>query len=106
LALSTAYHLQTDRQSERVNQCVEIDLRCAVHATPTKWKQWCALAEFWYNSSHHYAIGCSPFKALYGYEAPFEAAPAISDDTDPSVSDWLRVRAAHSTLLKKHLANA
>jgi hypothetical protein len=38
LALSTAYHPQTDGQSQRVNQCLEMYLRCVVQATPHKWK--------------------------------------------------------------------
>ena len=37
LHMSTAYHPQTDSQSERVNQCLEMYLRCAVHDNPTKW---------------------------------------------------------------------
>ena len=68
LALSTAYHPQSDGQSERVNQHVEMYLRCAISDTPKKWKHWLPLAELWYNSSFHSAIGCSPFKALYGYD--------------------------------------
>jgi hypothetical protein len=66
LALTTAYHPQSDGQSERVSQCLEMYLRCAIHEIPTHWKKWLPLAEFWYNSSHHSALGCSPFKALYG----------------------------------------
>lgn len=78
LALTTAYHPQSDGQSERVNQCVEMYLRCAIYDNPNKWRQWLPLAEFWYNSSYHTAIGCSPFKALYGYDSIFAAAPTIA----------------------------
>ena len=68
LKLSTAYHPQTDGQSKRVNQCLEMYLRCAVHDSPSKWKSWLSLVELWYNTSFHSSLGCSPFKALYGYE--------------------------------------
>jgi transposase InsO family protein len=61
LKMSSAYHPQTDGQTERVNQCMETFLRCFVHACPKQWFQWLHLAEFWYNSSWHSALGTSPF---------------------------------------------
>jgi len=44
LQLSTAYHPQIDDQTERVNQCLEMYLRCAVYDSPKKWHSWLALA--------------------------------------------------------------
>lgn len=46
LSYSTAYHPQTDGQSERVNQCLEMYLRCAVHDSPKQWRQWLPTTEF------------------------------------------------------------
>jgi transposase InsO family protein len=46
LRMSSAYRPQTDGQSERVNQCLEIYLRCFAHACPTKWSSFLSLAEY------------------------------------------------------------
>jgi hypothetical protein len=37
LRMSTVYHTQSDGQTERVNQCLKIFLRCFVSACPNKW---------------------------------------------------------------------
>jgi transposase InsO family protein len=66
LRMSSAYHPQTDGQTERVNQCLETYLRCFVHACPSRRSSWLSLAEYWYNSSPHSALGRSPFEVLYG----------------------------------------
>jgi hypothetical protein len=106
LALTTAYHPQSDGQSERVNQCLEMYLRCAIHDCPAKWKKWLPLAEFWYNTSYHTSIGCSPFKVLYGYDPVFAAAPVLTDEGDTTVHDLLTERQQCSEILKTRLAAA
>lgn len=105
---STAYHPQTDGQTERVNQCLEMYLRCAVQQSPSKWKKWLPMAELWYNSSFHTTLGCSPFKALYGYEPSLGLVPPPSElpPTDPIVTEMLQDRAEHITMLKEKLAVA
>lgn len=67
LRLSSAYHPQTDGQTERVNQCLEGYLRCALHSCPCNWSKWLALAEYWYNTSFHSVVGRAPFEVIYGH---------------------------------------
>jgi hypothetical protein len=46
LLMSSAYHPQTDGQTERLNQCLEGFLRCTVHSCPRQWSKWLSIAEF------------------------------------------------------------
>lgn len=106
LMLSTSYHPQTDGQTERVNQCLEMYLRCAVHDSPKQWISWLPLAEFWYNSTYHTSLGCSPFKALYGYEPQLGTMLPVPDGDQSQAAKLLQNRATHLNLLKHHLSNA
>ena len=106
LLMSTAYHPQTDGQSERVNRCLEMFLRCAVHDTPTKWHAWLPLAEFWYNTNYHSSLECSPFKALYGYEPTYGVFPSLLQSDNIDVAQWLQEHQAHIVVLKAHLFKA
>jgi hypothetical protein len=63
---SSAYHPQTDGQTERVNQVLEDMLRACVISFPEKWDKCLKLAEFSYNNSYHESIRMAPFEALYG----------------------------------------
>jgi hypothetical protein len=103
LKFSTAYHPQTDGQSERVNQCLEMFLRCAVHDSPKQWRRLLPLAELWYNSCFHTSIGCSPFHALYGHEPDFGASVALEVHSPSPAAGVLIERAQQLALLKKNL---
>lgn len=66
LKFSTAYHPQTDGQSERTIQILEDLLRaCAVDFQGT-WEKFLPLAEFAYNNSYQATIEMAPYEALYG----------------------------------------
>ncbi|GJT16644.1 reverse transcriptase domain-containing protein [Tanacetum coccineum] len=66
LDMSTAYHPQTDGQSERTIQTLEDMLRACVIDFSGSWDVHLSLAEFSYNNSYHTSIRCAPFEALYG----------------------------------------
>ncbi|KAI3825406.1 hypothetical protein L1987_06889 [Smallanthus sonchifolius] len=66
LDMSTAYHPQTDGQSERTIQTLEDMLRACVIDFGGNWDTHLPLAEFSYNNSYHTSIKASPFEALYG----------------------------------------
>jgi len=58
---STAYHPQTDGQTEQVNQDVEQYLRIFINYQQDNWKDWLSIAEFSHNNSIHSAISTTPF---------------------------------------------
>ncbi|GJW88640.1 putative nucleotidyltransferase, ribonuclease H [Tanacetum coccineum] len=66
LKFSTAFHPQTDGQSERTIQTLEDMLRaCALEWTGS-WDEYLCLVEFAYNNSWHASIKAAPFELLYG----------------------------------------
>nr|GFB75876.1 putative reverse transcriptase domain-containing protein [Tanacetum cinerariifolium] len=66
LHMSTAYHPETDGQSERTIQTLKDMLRACVMDFGGSWDTHLALVEFSYNNSYHTSIKCASFKALYG----------------------------------------
>jgi hypothetical protein len=66
LLMSSAFHPQTDGQSEVVNRVIVMYLRCLAGDRPKTWLQWLPWAEYCYNSSYQTAIKCPPFKVVYG----------------------------------------
>ncbi|GJW83756.1 putative reverse transcriptase domain-containing protein [Tanacetum coccineum] len=64
--MSTAYHPETDGQSERTIQTLEDMLRAGVIDFGKGWEKHLPLVEFSYNNSYHASIKVAPFEALYG----------------------------------------
>lgn len=67
---STAYHPQTDGQTETTNKTLETYLRCMTAEAPKTWSKWLPLAEWWYNTTYHSAIRCTPFEVVFGQPPP------------------------------------
>jgi hypothetical protein len=106
LAMSSAYHPQSDGQSEVVNKCVEMFLRCFTFHNPKAWYKALSWAELWYNTSFHTSIGMSPFKALYGRDPPalIRYNPQASDPI--TLQEQLINRDNILQQLKQHLERA
>ncbi|KAA0057672.1 pol protein [Cucumis melo var. makuwa] len=65
LDFSTAFHPQTDGQTERLNKVLEDMLRACALEFPGSWDSHLHLMEFAYNNSYQATIGMAPFEALY-----------------------------------------
>jgi hypothetical protein len=72
---STAYHPQTDGQTERINQEIEQYLRLFVNYRQDDWAEWLALAEFSYNDKIQSSTGYSPFFLNYGRHPRKDSEP-------------------------------
>jgi hypothetical protein len=66
LNFSSAYHPQTDGQTERTNQILEDMLRACALKYEKSWDKSLPYAEFSYNNSYQASIKMAPYEALYG----------------------------------------
>ncbi|XP_047169459.1 uncharacterized protein LOC124838000 [Vigna umbellata] len=83
LAMSSSYHPQSDGQTEVLNKTLEMYLRCFVYENPKSWYPMLSWAQYLYISSFHHSIAMSPFKAVFGGEAP-SVIPYQVHSKDPS----------------------
>ncbi|GJU27174.1 putative reverse transcriptase domain-containing protein [Tanacetum coccineum] len=106
ISMSTAYHPETDGQSERTIQTLKDMLRAYVIDFGKGWVKHLPLAEFSYNNSYHASIKAAPYEALYGRKcrspvcwAEFEEAQLtdpelIQETTEKIVLIKQRIQAA------------
>jgi hypothetical protein len=86
-AMSTAFHPQTDGQTERVHRVLEDYLRSYVCQQYDDWDMWLALAAFAHNNSKHSATGHTPFYLTYGRH-PRTPATMHTRSTIPAADEF------------------
>jgi len=103
LCMSSSYHPQSDGQTERLNQCLEGFLRCTVHSCPKQWIKWLSVAEYWYNTTYHSALGRSPFEVLYDHSPRHLGISDMASCSVPELESWLTERDLLTQLIKQQL---
>ena len=106
LQKSTAYHPQSDGQTEVVNRCLESYLRCFAGRRPSAWIQLLPWAEYWYNTSYHTATKTTPFLAVYGREPPPVLRYGDTPTPNASVEELLKDRDSILEELKENMESA
>ena len=91
--MSTAYHLQTDGQTERVNKVLEQYLRMYCSWDQKNWMELLPYAEFCYNNTAHSSTKMTPFYAAFGYH-PGNNYPTVEvvSDVPPAEEFILKLK--------------
>ncbi|XP_071678585.1 uncharacterized protein [Lolium perenne] len=92
LQMSTAFHPQTDGQSEVVNKIIAMYLHCITGDRPRAWVDWLAWAEYCYNTSYHSVLHDTPFEVVYGRPPPAMLPYASGTARTETADDLLRTR--------------
>ncbi|KAL4575440.1 hypothetical protein LXL04_022283 [Taraxacum kok-saghyz] len=106
LKFSSAYHPETDGQTEVVNRSLETYLRCFAADQPKTWACWIPWAEFWHNTTHHTSTNTTPFEIVYGRPPPTIFRYAPEEIKCEAVQQELQDRDEAIKQLKYHLLRA
>jgi hypothetical protein len=103
---SSAYHPQTDGQTEVVNRTIEMYLRCFTSSSPKQWAKWLPWVDSCYNTGYHSATKRTPFQIVYGRPPP-SLLPYVPGTTkSAAVEDTLRARDEILQEVRRHLFDA
>ena len=102
--LSTAFHLQTDGQTEILNRVLKGYLRAYTSLEHINWARLLPSAEYAYNNSRSSSTKITPFKALYGYDPELRIdLPSAEDSTTPGEAPAALDRITRLTELRERL---
>ncbi|MBW0514070.1 hypothetical protein O181_053785 [Austropuccinia psidii MF-1] len=94
--LSTAFHPETDGQTERVDQILEQYLSMYVSYHQDDWHTWIPLPKFAYNNAEHSSTKQSPFFTIYGKNPSFDSTHISQDSPAGNLSTKTPIRTASS----------
>ena len=106
LNFTSAYHPESDGQTEVVNKRLANYLRCFASAKPRQWSHWLAWAELCFNTSYHASTKMTPFKVVYGRDPPILARYGTPKTPVADIDNYLLERDEMLRRLKLHLSDA
>ncbi|XP_021852236.1 uncharacterized protein [Spinacia oleracea] len=104
--LSSAYHPETDGQTEVVNRCLETYLECMCGEKPQEWSLLMPMVEWWYNTHFESAIQLTPYEVVYNQPPPVYLPYLAGDSPIEVVDRSLHRRKQMLALIKFHLTRA
>ena len=104
--MSTAFHPQTDGQSERTIQVLEDMLRACVLNHKGNWEEHFPLVEFAYNNSYQASIQMAPYEALYGRPCRSPLCWTEVGESCITGPDLIRDTSGKVSLIRQHLLTA
>ena len=104
--MSTAYHPQSNGQTEIVNKSFKQYLKTFTVDRPHRWAKWLSLAEFWFNTNFRTSLKLTPFKALYGFALPTLQSYILGTTRVDALDFLLCQRDVVLVTLKAHLVVA
>ena len=90
IAMSTAFHPQTDGQTERTNKTLEQVLKAHVNASQDDWDSLLPMAEFAINSAVNESTKFTPFQLIYGVQPKMPIKMGITMSTTPAAEDFFK----------------
>jgi hypothetical protein len=92
LQMTTAFHPQSDGQSESANKVIIMYLRCLTGDRPRDWLRWLPWAEYVFNTAFQSSLRDTPFRVVYGRDPPSLRTYAHSESRVPAVARTLEER--------------
>ena len=103
---SSAYHPQSNGQTEVVNRTLEMYLRCFTSSRPKEWVKWVPWVEYCYNTSTHSSTRKTPFEIVYGRAPPTLLSYVPGTSQVESVDVELQARDSVIKELKENIQQA
>jgi len=106
LHMTTAFHPQSDGQTEAANRVIAMYLRCFTGDRPRDWLRWLPWAEFTYNTAYQSSLRETPFRVVYGRDPPTIRSYEPGDTRVAAVAKTMAERAAFLEDVKYRLEQA
>lgn len=106
LLMSSAFHPQTDGQTEAANRVIVMYLRCFTGDRPRQWLRWLPWVEYIYNTAYQSSLHKTPFRVVYGREPPTIRSYEPGDTRVATVAQEMEEREAFLADVRYRLEQA